>query len=326
MSAINDVRKRQQAHEAYRRRVEEEEAQARNGWTADEWRKVAVGGLGFLAGREAGAAREAVKTAADVGAGVLFAGRLLNPLDPLLSPPDDSAWAHTVRAVGDAADYARDRASHPDKLRQDVKSRAQQFVQDIIPTSGFAPTWRDQLARDFRQGERAGATSFDVGTTLAGVGAEVKTLRQLGYIGKAATVADYMAQGATPAKARYLAAPYNPNNMGSHGLVSRKATLPGGAPVPKAFLDSKWNRTMPAPGATNGQMYRYHFAIDPSYWGGRVSKEFGRGGWSGKKLGWTKDGWLERRWRGTPLRTKAAAGALAGVGASQNPFLWPGDD
>jgi len=98
--------------------------------------------------------------------------------------------------------------------------------------------------------------------------------------------------------------------------------FPRSSRLPDWFLDSKWNRTMPAPGATKGQMFEHHFKIDPNYNGGRVKAQYGGGGWSGRRLGWTKNSRIEQIWRGIPLRTKAAVyGLLTGGAGSVNPFL-----
>lgn len=314
MGGRDDIRAKKKAYEDHRRNVEAQEAAERRRWTADEWAKAGAGAAGYIAGALAGVPRGAVHTVRDLGAGLDFATRLVDPFDPLVSAPGQSAWEEAGRGVADGARHLADRAQHPHMLLDEVQSGAQQLGRDVNPAPGFAPTAWEQFKSDFHQGANAGEAAFNTATLAAG-GPELKTLRELGYLGKAPSVATRIAQSALPREAAYLDGLYDPRGMGSHGFIPRSATLPGGAPIPKWFMDSKWNRTMPAPGATKGQMFQYHYAIDPSYNGGRISRGYGAGGWSGARLGWTKDGPLERRWRGIPLRTKAAAyGALAGLG------------
>ena len=322
----NDIQAKKRAYEDYRRRLEAQEAQERQGWTADQWGKAAAGAGGYALGVAAGVPRGAFDTVGDLGSGLDFATRLVDPFDPLASAPGQSAWEQVGRAAASGMGYLRDRASQPRLLLDDLQGGAQQLGRDVNPAPGFAPTATDQFRQGFHQGATAGEAAFDT-ATMFGVGPELKTLRELGYIGEAPTVAERVAKGATERQALYLAAPYDPRGMGSHGFIPQRARLPGGRPIPQSFLDSKWNRTMPAPWATKGQMFEYHYGIDPSYQGGRVSKDFGGGGWSGKALNWNKAGRAEQIWRGIPLRTKAAGYAgLGAVGAMYNPFLDPGDD
>jgi hypothetical protein len=73
-----------------------------------------------------------------------------------------------------------------------------------------------------------------------------------------------------------------------------------------------------------GQFYRQHFGLDDFYHGGRIGADFGGGGWSGQKLGWTKYNPAERIWYGMPDATKTvvvggptALQTLAEFGAEQ---------
>jgi hypothetical protein len=316
MGATDDSRAKRQLAEDHRRRVE-----------TDEWQKVLAGAGGYALGVAAGVPRGAYDTGQDLFQGLDFATRLVNPFDPFASTPGQSAWEQTGRAAAATAQYVADRALHPQAAVSDARSGLQRFAQDINPAPGFAPTPMDQFRIGLRQGANAGETAFNVATALA-AGPELKTLGELGYLGEAPTVAERVAAGTPLNQAKYFDELYDQRRgMGSHGFIPRSATLPGGRPIPQWFMDSKWNRTMPAPGATKGEMFAYHYAVDPKYQGGQISKPYGGGGWSGKRLGWVKNGPLEQRWRGVPLRTKAAAyGALAGFGALANPFLSPDEN
>jgi hypothetical protein len=316
MGAADKSRSKQKLAEDHRRRVEN-----------DEWQKVLAGAGGYALGVAGGVPRGAYDTVRDLSQGLNFATRLINPFDPFASPPGQSAWEQTGRAAAAGAQYVAGRALHPQAAVNDGRAGLQRFAQDINPAPGFAPTPMEQFRVGLRQGANAGEAAFDAATLLA-TGPELKTLRELGYLGKAPTVAERVAAGTPLNQARYFAELYDQRRgMGSHGFIPRRATLPGGRPVPQWLLDSEWNRTMPAPSATKGEMFGYHYSVDPKYQGGSVSKPYGGGGWSGKGLGWVKNGPLEQRWRGVPLRTKAAAyGALAGFGAIADPFLSPGEN
>src|SRR6202008_1302680 len=76
----------------------------------------------------------------------------------------------------------------------------------------------------------------------------------------------------------------------------------GAIPISKSLLDSSLNVVMP--NVERGQMYRRHFGLDDYYYGGKVQADFGGGGWSGRRLGWTKYTPAERLWYGTPGATK----------------------
>jgi hypothetical protein len=76
---------------------------------------------------------------------------------------------------------------------------------------------------------------------------------------------------------------------------------------------------------SKGDFYERHFQVDPSYYGGRIPKEFGGGRWSGKELGWQKHDRLGRLWYGSPAPLKAAVGAgIIGTGAAVDQ-VWDGE-
>jgi hypothetical protein len=150
--------------------------------------------------------------------------------------------------------------------------------------------------------------------------AEVRSIPELKALYKGVDAADFLPADASAQSIGYMNPLYEGMGMGSHWPLPRATKLPGGKAIPKWLMDSPFNRIMPPAGATRGAFFRFHYAIDPDYWGGPVKRAFGGGGWSGKKLGWTKYGPLARAWYGTPAPTKAAiAGALAGLG-------WPLDN
>ena len=161
---------------------------------------------------------------------------------------------------------------------------------------------------------------FDVGAMIAGP-AELSRLKDLGYFGKLPTVETYLAEGVPPRIAEYFATPYT-GRSGSH-FVPQRTRLPGGGKIPKPIMDSAFNRVMPAPRATTGQMAKFHFSADDRLQGGKVRAQNGGGGWSGKQLGWVRPVAPVRWWRGMPLPTKALGLAgLVGLGS----FVPDGDE
>jgi len=316
MGSGNEAQKKRLEQENYRRRLEEQEAQSRSEWTPS---KAAAGAAGYGVGVLGGGLVGAHRTVKDLQETLALARALVDPIDQVVSPPGQSAWQKLGRGIAKGVENftveAPKRLFNPVATAKDFWSAGGDALRKASPVEGPAPTASEQYRRGLRRGAKAGDLGFEVGMFLAS-GPEIKTLRELGYLGRAPTVAERVAKGASPELARYLDEPYPRDAMGSHGMFPRSSRLPDW------FLDSKWNRTMPAPGATKGQMFEHHFKIDPNYNGGRVKAQYGGGGWSGRRLGWTKNSRIEQIWRGIPLRTKAAVyGLLTGGAGSVNPFL-----
>jgi hypothetical protein len=118
--------------------------------------------------------------------------------------------------------------------------------------------------------------------------------------------------------------------MGHHGIVPRRFTfqrpIDGLAlprwipdrPLPKVVSDSALNVSKPD-GVTRGQMYAYHYRVDPKFHGARLPDGSG-GGWSGKKLGLQKYGLAERLWYSAPDALRAPIGATVVEGAAADIF------
>jgi hypothetical protein len=310
------ARKRREA-EAYRRQAEVAEAARSTAAWLDRSataRRVA-GQFGGLTGLVAGVPKGAFDMGKDALAAANFVSRLMDPVDAQYSAPGQAAWDDVFRAGHGALNYLADRGSKPAKLAGDL-NQVGDGVNLRSKPAPLAPTARQEFGNQLQAGMKVGEGVFDTAAAIGGA-AELRSIPELRALSKEAASADYMPPGAPQRLIDAMAEPYS--GMGSHAPVRRATKLPGGRPVPKALLDSVFNRTLPPEGTPKGAFYRFHYAIDPRYYGGPVKGAFGGGGWSGADLGWTKYGPLARGWYGTPWQTKAAAsGVLAGLG-------WPVD-
>jgi len=294
------------AREAEHRR-QIEAAEAGSGDSTDPNRVRLANAGAYASGIAPGFARGLYHQARDgLDLGIMYS-RMTNPiLDSLLSPPGQTAPEQIGSGMLNAGAYAIDRAAHPSKIRSDVAAAARQANVSLNPTVGYAPTAQARARRYHEAGKNAGEVVSNLATMAMG-GGEAKLLHELGYFGKLPTVETYLARGIPQKTAEYFAGPYT-GRQGSHFIPQRMG-------LPKVLADSPFNRIMPAPGATAGQMSEFHYRADDRFRGGRIKKAFGGGGWSGLRLGWTKPPAPVRWWRGMPLPTKALGyGAMAGLG------------
>lgn len=187
----------------------------------------------------------------------------------------------------------------------------------------MAGSFWDEMGRRFDVGMNQGEAGYHVATAVLPAVGELKGAVEFGRLAKAGP-AKYVAMGAPPELADYLAQPYA--GMGHHSMIPRRAQsvaqVPivnktakllkvegpvnkalGGVPIPKGALDNPFN--VVSSQMERGQMYRKHFGLDDYYYGGKVPADFGGGGWSGRRLGWRKYNPAERLWYGTPDATKA---------------------
>jgi hypothetical protein len=260
-------------------------------------------------------------------AGVRLAADLVNDR----APGHQNAQRAVEDAAHRAANYVRSRWGQPELLQRDLQNWAARKNRDLNPdATPMGPTIADELLRRFKIGLNEGEVASNF---LPAVG-ELKGAVELGRFAKAGP-AKYQKMGATPEQAAYLAerAP----GTGHHSVIPQRAKkvrqipaiqkaakavgmpqLPqrvfGDLAVPQRLMDSRFN--VVRPNVERGMMYRRHFGLDDHYYGGRVSADFGGGGWSGRKLGWRKYGPAERLWYGTPGALKAGLlGPLAGFAA-----------
>jgi hypothetical protein len=296
-----------------------------NWWDRSSLAKGVAGAAALAAGGVVGLARGGFHTAQGIGT----AARLFNPLDPFFSAPGDAAWDHVIDAGNDFLGYADKAISDPAFLSKDLRERAHQANVDLNPfVTPMADTLPGEVRRDLHIGANDGEAAFDVGSLF--VGGEFAKGLSLTRAVKAADTAKYLELGLSPEAIEYLNTPYE--GMGHHNIARRfrfpealgPMPLPdsiAGKPLPKVLSDSIFNVSKPE-GITRGQMYAYHYRVDPKFHGAWLPDGPGRG-WSGKKLGLQKYGPAERAWNGAPDALRAPAGLSLAGGATAD--LYQGD-
>lgn len=287
-------------------------------------RSAAVDTAGVV-GNASGVARGGVHAVQGLADAALFARRMTDPLDLLLSAPGESAPEQLVRGEVNlaraGADYVKEKASNPQSILADAKKVANQWRRDLDPSATpVAPTLKGELRRNFEIGENQGELAFNVGSLfIGGPGAEaVKGLERVANVGN---VDKYLAQGFSRKGAEHLAKPYPASNMGSH-YIPRRTRLPdflGGGRLPKSYSDGVFNVLRPE-GISRGDFYELHYRVDPKFYGTKVIRGEG---WSGRRLGLEEYGPLGRLWHGSPPPLKARVG---GLGASAGTALYLPDD
>lgn len=289
-------------------------AQRRNWMDRSPGMRKAVGNAALMVGRVPGIARGALHTVEGAAQGLGFAARLINPYDHV-DDPSNSAWMQVLRAGKGAFDYTEKGISNPKVVADDIGAGLHRFQIEIDPNaSPAADTLWGEATRNFNIGENQGEAAFDVGSFLFG-GAAAKELAAMGGISKEALMAKYAARGYSKPISEYFSEPYTGEG---HHFLPKRVDLPkwlGGGPIPRWIKDSPFFLLRP-PNMSRGDFYKLHHGVDPHYHGGKVQKKFGGGGWSGKKLGWTKYDQLGRLWHGSPAPLKAAVGGSASIGAA----------
>lgn len=283
------VARRKREYEDLRRQAEAKEAAEQYRLpAADEVGRRLAGEGGALAGLFAGIPVGAFHLGQTTFSAASFGGRLADPDDAAVSPPGQAAWDDVFRGAKHVLDHARSLASDHGRLYRDINHVGVGSNVHIRAAPGaLASSAGGEFERDYQTG-----LALAAGPKATG----------------------YLPSGAPQRLIDAMAEDYQ--GIGSHAPIRRATKLPWGGQLPRRILDSPFNRTLPLAGTPKGAFYRYHYAIDPSYWGGNVKRVFGGGGWSGRALGWKKYGPLARGWYGTAGKTKLAGyGALAGVGA-----------
>jgi hypothetical protein len=289
-----------------------------NWWDQSSLAKGVAGGAALAIGGVAGLARGGLHTVQGIGT----VARLFDPLDPFFSAPGDAAWDHVIDTGNGIIGYADKAISDPGFLSKDLREKAHQANVDFNPlATPMADTLPGEVRRDFHIGANDGEAAFDVGSLF--VGGEFAQGLSLTAATKAADTARYLKLGLSPEAIAYLNEPYV--GMGHHNVPRRfrfaeaigPMPLPdsiAGKPLPKALSDSIFNVSKPE-GITRGQMYAYHYRVDPKFHGAWLPDGPGRG-WSGKKLGLSKYGLAERLWYGAPDALRAPGGVSLASGAA----------
>jgi hypothetical protein len=260
----------------------------------------------------------------DISHSVSLAGRLINPLDRVLSPPGQSATDQMIRAAQGPADYIAHGLLDPASFGHDVIDKIHQFHVDVDPkASPPDPDPAREQARNFKIGENQGELALEGAALLFG-GAASKVLGRLGPISEAAGAAKFKGLGFSDAQAARLARPYN--GVGHHFIPQRTkvpASVAGvplpstvaGQPLPAFIIDSPFNILKPT-NISQGDFYGLHSQVDPYFHGTRIGVKDGGGSWSMKKAQLEKHGLLGNLWYGSPAPLNAAAGGLGIAGLS----------
>lgn len=279
-------------------------------------------------GNVAGVVRGGVQAVEGLADGAVFAGRLLNPLDRVMSPRGESAEEQLGRATKNAVralgDYARMGVADPNSVLEDIKDMGQQWSRDLNPSATpVASTLAGEIRRNFDIGQNQGEVIFDVGSIVVG-GPAAKAAKGLSRAANVGNDAKYLAQGFSPKVAAYLAEPYPASGMASH-YIPRRARFPegsGGGPLPKSYMDGPFNRLAP-PGISRGDMYELHYKVDPRFSAARLPEDVGGGAWRGRQAGLERYSAPGRLWHGAPAPLKARVG---GLGASAGAAMYALDD
>jgi hypothetical protein len=319
------VARRRRELEAERRKAESDDLIRRGlrGLDDSPVAKAVAGDIAGDVGAIAGLGRGVVHDGQAIANGASLAWNFVNRR----AAGHQAAMRTAADAAHGVADYARSRYANPELLRADVHRTAatwnREMNADATPVAG---TVADEMRRRFNIGMNQGEGLYNVATLALPVAGELKGAADLGRFAEAGA-AKYLRMGATPEQAAYLAE-RDFTTMGHHSIAPRRAKmvrqlpvvqnvaqrlgvpdLPQwvfhDTPVPRVFVDSPFNVVKPS-GVERGQLYRRHYGLDEKYHGGPVSADHGGGGWSGRKLGWTRYGPAERIWYGTPRATKAA--------------------
>jgi hypothetical protein len=269
--------------------------------------KAAAGEAARRMGDAVGVARggmHAVEGLVDAGT---FIGRLANPYDRLVSPPGRSAADQLMNFGQGVVDYVKDGIADPQRVIGDVRRKAHQMRVELDPgATPVAPTFVGELHRNFDIGQNQGELAFNVGSLAVG-GPLAKGIEEFGAVSRIANAEKYLAQGASPELAAYLAEPYK--GMGHHFGPRRLG-------LPEDFSESVFNVLKPRE-ISRGDMYELHYKVDPHFNQARLPARVGGGSWRGEALGLEKYDLLGRILHGSPAPFKARVGGLsAGVGSA----------
>jgi hypothetical protein len=248
-----------------------------------------IGDMFEKAGQAAGAAKSALQTAEDLKDGAIFVTRLVNPLDPVLSAPGQSAADQVVRGARQAVDDARSVIADPQRAVRSIIDKGRQMHRDLDPAATpQGHTAGDELRRRFDIGRNQGDLGMDAAALIVG-GPSVRGVSGAARASNIGNVAKYSAQGFTPAKAEHLAQRYD--GKGHHAYIKERDRLPkllGGGPYPPWVLDNPLNLHRPH-NMTRGDFYVTHALSDRHFGGAGFPRSAGGGGrgsgWSAKRLG-----------------------------------------
>jgi len=277
---------------------------------------VAIAAAGEVAqkvGNVAGVVRGGAHMVEGLVGGAKFVSRAINPLDPLISAPGQSAAEQVVNtgrtAIAQGVDYARRVGADAGLPLKDIQRGLHKLSVDLDP---YATPSASTVVGEVRRKGAIGANQGELAANIASVAAGAPEINVLTRSGRLSGPAEFIADGFSPAGAKYLAEEYR--GMGHH-YIKRSSDLwkkLGNETVAKAIMDSPFNVSIPRR-MNRGQVQRYHVQVDEDYHGGKLPKRVGGERWSAKSLGITKYGPIGRAVFGAPDALKSTVGGITGA-------------
>ena len=296
-----------------------EQSPVRSDWADrlnhNELTKMIARQAALTAGEPIGAARGAAHLGRDAIDTLGFVGRLVNPLDTLMSPSGHSAWQETGAGAYRLFQLGKQIKDDPRIAVNGLRNFAEQSVKALVPeATPEADTAAGEFARVLPIAANRGEVEANIGALLVG-GEIVDAARGARLAADAVDASRLMEE--YPEATEYWNAPSR--GRGSHLFSQNKGKFSfiGGVKVPtwlskidipSPLRDWKIFRLGPE-GFTNGEMNTTHALVDPQLYGGRLPEEYGRG-WSVYKPGLDQRlPPLGRVWYGASPQLKGAVGA-----------------
>jgi len=263
-------------------------------------------------GNVAGVVRGGAHMAEGLVDGAKFVSRAINPLDPLISAPGQSAAEQVVNtgrtAIAQGVDYAKRVGADHGLPARDIQRGLHKLSVDLDP---YATPAAGTVMGEVRRKGAIGANQGELAANIAAVAAgapEINALAGFARGSKASRVARSIDRGFRPGAAEYLAKPYE--GKGHHYIPERYWKELGDGPIVRALKESPLNGSKPH-GMSQGEFYDYHASIDDRFRGTGLPKSFGQS-WSAKKLGVKPLSPVGRIVVGAPDALKSTVGGLVG--------------
>ena len=281
--------------------------------------RIVGGGAGYLFGLPAGVARGGWHALEGIGDGLNFARSLVLPEGRA------KAWNEAKTATHNALQYGRSVAANPSRLVDDAVSEGTAAIHNFVPFTTMADTATGEIGHELAIGMNGGEALANVAGFFAApeVVGGLNAARTFAAT-REANIAEMMERGLNEPTARHLSKPYK--GQGDHALIQKSQKsifgfeMPGlrRLPIPKWFMDSSLNVSIPR-GLSQYDFYKYHYGVDPQFYGGRLPVDLNGGkGFSGKRLGFERYSNPGRTWARIPPIWKdyyagVASGEAAGI-------------
>jgi len=263
--------------------------------------RVASGVAGYAIGLPAGVLRGGAHAVQGIGDALNFAGSLAFPEGRA------QAWNEAKAATHDALQYGRSVMADPSRLGDDVATQARAALKSVNPVTPMADNAVDEWKKEFGIGMNGGEAAANiVGLIAAPEVAEGINAARAFAATRDANIAEMMARGLDKPTATYLSKPYQ--GQGDHAIIqkSQKSIFGFKTPyfedksIPSWFMDGPLNVSRPR-GLSQYDFYKYHYAVDPQYYGGSLPPHLNGGkGLSGANLGFERYRLPGRIWARTP--------------------------